>query len=164
MASGVRMTFDDKDLTAALQEMLRRGENLRPYWKKLGLWMITSVNKTFKAKPRGRPTPWDELSEYTLAMRRWRAKKTRYAYNDKILEVTGNLRRNWETQVRPGSLVVGTAVPYAKIHQEGGTQPAPKRWKARKTVTIPKRVLISILPEDDRKALELAEAHLKKGW
>ena len=168
MASGkgarLTMKLDDKELRAKIKEILRKGGDVRPVFKKLGAWMAyRSVDKTFRK--RGRPK-WKQLSGYTLAMRKWRsespnAPSPHYAKTDKILEVTGALRGSFTFTARPKRLDVGTAQKGADVHQFGLTIKAPRRWK-RSKVDVPKRQLIGIHPEDEKKAIEFAVWHLKK--
>ena len=166
MAYRLSMKLDSDELQAAVKAMLARGDDLRPYHKKLGAWMLKSVDKNWRAQ--GRPKKWKELSDMTLAIRRWRADKYGSpAYTEKILEIGGELRgHGWEYRARrvakgQESLEVGTPHPKADIHHEGKTVPAPKRWKLRKTVKIPKRTLIVIQREDWDAAKRFADGHIK---
>ena len=164
--SGARLTMklDDAELRKHIKEILRKGGDVRPVFKKLGAWMAyRSVDKTFKK--RGRPK-WKQLSPYTLAMRKWRAESPNapsphYAKTGKILEVTGGLRGSFTFTARPKRLDVGTAQKGADVHQFGLTIKAPRRWK-RDRAQVPKRQLIGIHPEDEKKAVEFALWHLKK--
>lgn len=168
MASGkgarLTMKLDDTELRAAFKNLYRKGGDVTPVFKKLGAYMaFRSVDKTFEK--RGRPK-WDELSDFTLAMRDWRARSPnapspRPAYSEKILEVTGDLRDSFTFKACPKRLDVGTAYKHADWHQFGHWAAAPKRWE-RPMVKIPKRVLIAIYPEDRKKAVEFAEWQLKK--
>ena len=127
MASGkgarLTMKLDDKELRGKLKEILREGGDVRPVFKKLGAWMAyRSVDKTFRK--RGRPK-WEKLSDYTIAIRRWRADpkskapSPRPAFTKKILEVSGDLRGSFTFTARPKRLDVGTAQKGADIHQFG---------------------------------------------
>ena len=168
MASGkgarLTMKLDDAELRAHIKEILRKGGDVRPVFKKLGAWMAyRSVDETFTK--RGRPK-WAQLKPYTIAMRKWRAESPnapspRSAFTTKILEVTGDLRGSFTFVARPKRLDVGTAQKGADVHQFGLTIKAPRRWK-RGTVKVPKRQLIGIHPEDEKKAIEFAVWHLKK--
>ena len=168
MASGkgarLTMKLDDKEFRGKLKEILRKGGDVRPVFKKLGAWMaFRSVDKTFRK--RGRPK-WKEISPYNVAMRRWGAESPnaptpRHAFTTKILEITGALRGSFTFTARPKRLDVGTAQKGADVHQFGLTIKAPRRWK-RGTVKVPKRQLIGIHPEDEKKAIEFAVWHLKK--
>ena len=168
MASGkgarLTMKLDDDLLREYLKEMTRRGKDVRPYFKRLGVWMaFRSVDLTFRK--RGRPR-WKPLGPFTIAMRHWgadspNAPTPRHAFTTKILEVTGALRGSFTFIARPKRLDVGTAQKGADVHQFGLTIKAPRRWK-RNTVKVPKRQLIGIHPEDKKKAVEFAVWHLKK--
>ena len=168
MSEGVRLTMDLKDdlLRAYLKEMARKGKDVRRYFKRLGAWMAyRSVDKTFRK--RGRPK-WEKLSDYTIAIRRWRADpkskapSPRPAFTKKVLEVSGDLRGSFTFTARPKRLDVGTAQKGADIHQFGKWVAAPKRWE-RTMVKVPKRQLIGIHPEDEKKAIEFAIRYLEKG-
>ena len=168
MASGkgarLTMKLVDAELQKHIKEIRRKGGDVRPVWKKTGAWMAyRSVDKTFRM--RGRPR-WKQLSDYTLAMRDWRSKSPNapsphYAKTDKILEVTGGLRGSFTFTARPKRLDVGTNYPGSDVHQEGLTIKAPRRWK-RNTAKVPKRQLIGIHPEDEKKVEEFMVWHLKK--
>ena len=169
MASGqgarLTMKLDEGELRKHLALMAKRGKDVRPYFKRLGAWMaFRSVDKTFKK--RGRPK-WKQLGDYTIAMRRWGAESPnapspRRAFTTKVLEVTGGLRGSFTFRARPKRLDVGTAYENADVHQFGKTVKAPRRWK-RATVKVPKRELIAIHPEDEKKAIEFAIRSLDKG-
>lgn len=168
MASGkgARLTvkLDDTELRAHLKEILRRGGDVRPVFKKLGAWMaFRSVDETFRK--RGRPK-WKRLGPFTIAMRHWgadspNAPTPRHAFTTKILEVTGDLRGSFTFIARPKRLDVGSPQKGADVHQFGLTIKAPRRWK-RSSVKVPKRQLIGIHPADEKKAIEYALWHLKK--
>jgi len=70
------------------------------------------------------------------------------AYTEKILEVSGDLRKNWEIKLKKDSVRVASGMAYADIHHKGLTVPAPKSWKTRSTVKMPKRELIQFFPVD----------------
>ena len=169
MASGegarLTMKMDEGNLRQYLMEMEGRGMDLRVYWKRLGSYMAyKSVEKTFKKQ--GRPK-WDKLSDYTMALRDWRADpdskaSPKRAKTDKILEVTGGLRGSFTFRARPKRLDVGTAVPHAANHQFGKWVAAPARWE-RPMVKIPKRQLVGIHPEDEKVAIKFAVRDLEKG-
>ena len=163
---GARLTMkmDDAELRKHIKEILRKGGDVRPVFKKLGAWMAyRSVDKTFEKQ--GRPK-WDKLSDYTIAIRRWKAdpdskfKGKRPAFTRKILEVSGDLRGSFTFTARPKRLDVGTNYINADKHQFGYWAKAPKRWE-RPMCKIPKRQLIGIHPEDEDKAVEFALWHLK---
>ena len=168
MASGegarLTMKLDEGQLRKHLAEMERRGKDVRPYFKRLGAYMLRSVDTTFKK--RGRPK-WKELSDYTIALRKWRSKSPkvspRRAFTTKVLEYTGELRGSFTFQARPRRLDVGTAYKGSDVHQFGKTVKAPPRWTTRSTVKIPKRQLIAIFPQDEKTAIKFAVRYLEKG-
>jgi len=127
--------------------------------KRVGWIMVRSVDTTFR--DGGKRADWDKLSPMTLSIRKWRAggggDGGHPAYTDKILEVQGRLRKNWEIKVTKGrdggSVRIASGEAVADTQHLGKTIPAPKSWETRSTVTIPKRTLIQFFP-DDIKAIE----------
>lgn len=169
MATGkgvkLSMDMDDREVKKGLALILKRGKDLRPYWKRLGTWMAyRSVEKTFRK--RGRPK-WDVLAPFTIAMRRWgatskNAPSPRRAFTKKILEVTGGLRGSFTFRAVRKWLDVGTAYINAEAHQFGKWVKSPKGWE-RPMVKIPQRRLIAIYAEDKKKAVEFALRYVEKG-
>ncbi len=170
MASGkgarLTMKLEDSPIRKYLALMAKRGQDVRPYHKRLGTWMAyRSVKETFK-KP-GRPYKWKRLSKYTIAIRRWCADPdskapVHRAFTRKILVVTGGLKGSFTFVARPKRLDVGTTYENAVVHQFGKWVRAPKGW-ARPMVKVPKRQLIAIHPEDEQMAIKLAIRYLAKG-
>lgn len=166
MSEGVRLSvkLDDSLLRPYLKEMARRGKDVRPYFKRLGAWMaFRSVATTFKQQ--GRPK-WKKLGDFTIAMRHWRAESPNAsphrAFSTRILIDKGDLKKSFTFRARPKRLDVGTAHKNADVHQFGKSIKAPRWWKRTK-VDVPKRQLIGIHPEDEKKAVEFAIRYLEKG-
>jgi len=164
MSGGVRLRleYDDLEARKRLEDALARGEDLRPLFRQVGVWMaFKSVEKTFRA--RGRPKKWEPLHEVTLALRRWREKKFgRPDYTEKVLEVSGDLRKNWGYQVRPDHVDIGSHMEYADTHQFGKTLKAPKWMRGKGTVRVGERRLIEFHPDDLRQCDKFADAFLEK--
>lgn len=148
------VSLDETEFRDQRKRMRIAFGNPEPFLKRVGWIMVKSVNTTFKEG--GKRANWDELGPMTLSMRRWRAggggEGGHPAYTEKILEVSGDLRKNWEIKVKRGkdggSVKVASGMHYADTHHFGKTIPAPKNWKTRSTVKIPKRELIQFFPVD----------------
>jgi len=148
------VSLDDTEFRDQRKRMRIAFGDPTPLLKRVGWIMAKSVNTTFKGG--GRRAGWKSLSPMTLGIRKWRAggggSGGHPAYTEKILEVSGDLRKNWEvkvTKTRDGGRVrIGSGMRYANVHHFGKTIPAPKSWKTRSTVKIPKRTLIQFFPDD----------------
>ena len=148
------VSLDDAEFRDQRKRMRIAFGNPTPLLKRIGWIMVKSVNTTFEGG--GRRAGWDDLAPMTLNMRRWRAKGGGEggspAYTEKILEVQGRLRKNWEVKITKGrdggSVRIGSGEAVADTHHFGKTIPAPKNWKTRSTVKIPKRTLIQVFPVD----------------
>lgn len=115
--------------------------------KESGAYMLRSVDKNFRQE--GRPNKWPKLSPLTLSMRRNTKSKS-----VKILQDTGRLKQSITTNSamrlkNKGTLAIGTSVPYARIHQQGGTQ---RLFNTNKMVKIPKRPYL-LFQNEDKKAI-----------
>jgi len=117
--------------------------------KQSGVYMLGSIDRNFRAQ--GRPTSWTPLSPLTIARRR----KGKGTGSMRILQDTGRLKQSitTETAMRmkdKNALGVGTSVPYARIHQYGGTQ---KLFNTNKMAKIPERPFL-FFQEEDKTAID----------
>lgn len=136
MAS-VDITLQDTEFLALLQRISHYTEDFRPLLLRLGIYMMRSIDKNFRAE--GRPREWERLSEATLKRRRKGGRGAR------ILQDTGRLRLSvvradkgadgavWD--LTKTSLTMGSNLEYANIHQKGGVIKMPPR---RMTLTFAK--------------------------
>lgn len=164
MAHVMRVKFDDAKARQMIAKIERAGGNMRPVFKRIGVWMFKSVDKTFRV--RGRPTKWRKLGPLTIALRKWNAAgggpSPHYAFTDKILEVTGGLRHNWEYRIRADRMEFGSSSKQADTHQEGGKATFKGRWKQAHTFDVPRRVLVSIHGDDLAAARKIAQGYLNE--
>ena len=75
--------------------------------------MSASINRNFFSS--GRPNKWTPLTSSTAKQ------KSRKGYSPLPLIRTGRLRASISSKVMGNKLIVGTSIPYARIHQYGGT-------------------------------------------
>ena len=105
--------------------LVARLRDLRPAWNRVreDFWLLEREQFETEGKyaPGGH---WQALSP------RYAAWKAQHYPGTKILELTGRLKRSmtsqtsdtiWETA--PDRMKIGTAVPYAAVHQTGGRVP-----------------------------------------
>lgn len=112
------VSLDDVAFQAALAGMRDRARNLRPALEAIGDMLMTSTSMRFEQQhgPDGAAwTPW------AASTARQRAKEGR----TQILEWGGkgsqHLRASITRRMSSSEVTIGTAVPYARIQQEGGT-------------------------------------------
>lgn len=135
-------------------EFMNRFKAWKPDFRKpleqCGIRIQRSVDLNFRAE--GRPSRWAGLSDLTkMNRRKGRKKKGGGEGTHKILQDTGTLRKSIVTamraapgaiyEIKPDMLKIGTNLPYAAIHQWGGT----------------------IKPKDGKKALKIPKGRKRKG-
>ena len=101
----LRYHIKDLAVKALLKGVEKRIQNPQPALEEIGLVLVRSVAKTFKAG--GRPV-------------RWKASKRAQAKGGKTLIDTARLVRSISKRVVGKVLTVGTNVKYAAIHHFGG--------------------------------------------
>jgi phage virion morphogenesis protein len=108
-----QITIDTIPLQKALRKMLRKLEHREELMKRVAGDMMDAVEENFAQ--HGRPQ-WQQLAPSTI---RARAKRGRGPTN--ILLDRGLLHNSISMRFDENQAVVGTNVPYAAIHQFGGT-------------------------------------------
>ena len=131
-----------------MQELVSRGENLRPLMKNIAGIMATATEDNFKDE--GRPDKWVDLSETTKKQRQKIGK-----YPGQILQVSGQLVSSVSTAYDDNSAVIGSNLAYAAIHQLGG-----QAGKNKKT-TIPARPYLKLTDDNFEEILTETEKFLK---
>ena len=123
MTNGALISYEiknDEKVKALLKKAGDKVKNLRVPLKRVGILMLSSIDKNFRAE--GRPKRWAPLSPMTIAMRR---KKGRGA---KILQDTGMRKGSIVYEVVSDQKVqIGTRRDYMRIHQEGGSIKIPAK-------------------------------------
>jgi phage gpG-like protein len=99
------------ELTGVIQAMLDRAKNPGPPGEAIGPLLVSSIVQNFEVE--GRPEPWVEVRPAT-------AKRKAKAGHTKILTWSARLRNSITYQVMGARVVVGSVLPYARIHNEGG--------------------------------------------
>jgi len=107
----------DKELKALLKRMQEKAKDLSPPLKSIKMGLIASIDRNFREE--GRPDKWQSLSPATLARRR------KAGAGAKILQDTGRLKMSITAYSDKTMAKAGTNVPYAAIHQYGGTIKIP---------------------------------------
>ena len=109
-----------------IAEMRRRSTNLVPAWDAAVDWLANANRVQFGTRGARWRTPWRELTAGTLADKR------RAGYTTDTLIRTSDLLRSLTDRplsverLAPREMTAGTAVRYARFHQEG-TRRMPAR-------------------------------------
>ena len=196
MSELIKISISDEALRAALGRLIASLTDTTPTMRDLSEIMIDASARAFDntADP-ATGTPWQPLSA-SRQRQRQRAKKGRSIAN--VLQDSGLLVGSIARPSGPGAVreigpdhaLVGTDVPYAAIHQFGGTikrEAAPmtvrlRKWKGRTlfaktkhkrvrivdtahkayTITIPARPFIGVGPTDIQDMLDTITRNLQK--
>ena len=110
----IRITADDHEIQAALQDLRHKLGDAREAMDEIGELVKLSIKRNFEAE--GRPKRWPKSA---------RAK----AEGGQTLSDTGRLRNSFTHRAGPFAVEIGTNVQYAAIHHFGGVIRA-KRAKA----------------------------------
>ena len=134
-----------------VREHRERGGSLRPAMEAFGAYMLGSTARNFTAQGRrdGAIGVWPGLAPLTIALRPKGQLGAGLA--PQILQRTGNLKNSITFAAGLFHCEVGTNVPYAPDHQQGGD------FSASKTVTIDRQV-----PAHTRKAHDV-KGHQRRG-
>lgn len=120
---GYRISFDfhgDQQLDRTLARFSDRAQDATPAWDRMADSFEQLNRRQFQASGRAASGGWAPLSPAYAA---W---KSRHYPGRPILVRTGELRESLTRRpfgvevIRPGSMEIGTAVPYARFHQQGG--------------------------------------------
>lgn len=112
----VRITINVTPVMQKLGSLSQKLDGLRPLLEDVKGRLLLSVQQNFTAS--GRPRSWTPLARSTLANRR--------GTSARILRDTGRLQNSITSRIENRSIIVGTHVLYARIHQEGGTIQIPE--------------------------------------
>lgn len=177
----VTIEIQGPSLQAKLEQLARATQNLAPFWRSVGEYMLRSVNDRFRSEQDPEGKAWAPLS----------AAYRRQKKGPKILTESGRLRQIAYRASAQG-LTVGTNVRYAAIHQFGGEVKLPERTqvlafkksgrfmsrraasKAKnpvkvafvqhlaRTIKIPARPFLGTSEADDREIVDLMRDHLER--
>jgi len=171
---------------AALRKVARHGADLTLPFNRFGTKFVRRTVQSFNRG--GRLGNWPPYSDFTLALRKARGKKTSPRG---MLKDRGVLQNSIKHNPGPKELVVGTTVPYAPLQQKGGygtlklaaTTIYPRAAKALAFTTkdgkqiicsrvsmpartirtkIPARPFLVVLPADELDLLHEVERHIAK--
>ena len=126
-----------KDLRRALERM----SDLTPILDGLGALLVMRVDQAFENSGRDKPWParlTPNVPAIIQDLNSGGTPKARRFERGQPLVDTGTLRRSfvWDVSSRGRQLVVGTSVPYAKLHNEGGTSTVELTKQGRRNLYL----------------------------
>lgn len=177
-----------------IASMASRGANTRPLMGTIGHIVLGSVTRNFESE--GRPGRWAPISSLTQAIysgrlmdrlmatkgyqniKREKTQEKRKAtyiekQGGKLLQRSGDLRKSITVgKITSSSVEIGSSLPYARIHQLGGTIrpktrkalliPVGGRFLMVKKVTIPARPYLVLQKEDETVILKATTDYLQE--
>lgn len=164
------------EATAQLRMLLDRMSNRQGFFKAVGDQLVGSTGENFRGEHDPSGAPWVPLAPATIRARQRRGKS-----QIRILSETGVLSGSVHAEATNNDVRIGSAVPYAAIHQLGGTvqKQAGSRWMAGRrfarrdkhpegrdvgirahAITIPARPYLGVSADDEVSIMEMAEAWL----
>jgi phage virion morphogenesis protein len=163
--ANITISVDDKEVSQALHALKEKVIDLRPVLTTIGELLTESTQDRLDSGKNIDPTgkPWVTLQPWYQEQKK--------QYKNRILSLSGHLAKEIKPQVPDGhTVIVGTNVPYAAIHQFGGVI-RPKTanalnvgGRAVKKVTIPARPFLGISNQDKENILDAVLNHMAAAW
>lgn len=145
MADPITIQIDSRSVMDALQELLRRSQDMRPVMDAIGQRLEERVSNRFESKtdPEGHPwAPWKP--------------STRKSYpkngNGTLLDRYGDMLDHLNHHADATSVTVGFGKAYARYHETGTARMARRGMLATDTGQFG--------PEDERAILDLVHSYL----
>jgi phage virion morphogenesis protein len=107
----------DKELLDALNELIGRAQNLKPFFADIGEQLLVTHRDRWKRQEAPDGTPWDREPLSPQYLQSKRKKKSRG--RKKILVLDGYLRKGLRYKAKKSGLIFGTKSVYAATHQFG---------------------------------------------
>lgn len=146
------LSINHASIQAALNELLKRGQNLKPAMMEIGEELLISHNERFSEQKAPDGTPWAPLSETTKSI------KTKNV--DTILVFNDFLRSTLNYEASADGLSFGSPMEYAAMQQFGGTT-APNSMIPNKEIVA--RPFLGVDSDDTEMILETLSHHLMNG-
>lgn len=144
----MRFSFDDAALVAQIDALIKRGGDLKPALDDIGQDMVTISTDAISRGRSPEGVPWPPSPTAQAEGRQTLIKQGR----------RGGILDSFSYAVGETDVVYGTNVPYAAIHQMGGTITAKQakglrfkigeHWVTKQSVTIPARPFVGASDRD----------------
>ena len=112
----IDIEIDDAAIQARLTELLARMEHPHGFYKNVGEHMLNSTRANFEREAGPDGTPWARLRAATI-----RARERKGQVPIQILRATSRLAASINYMATDSEARWGSPMPYAAIHQLGGT-------------------------------------------
>ena len=115
----ITVEINDRAVVDALNEIIKRGQNLRPALAEIGQTIASEIKLGFRDSRDPWGNPWQRLADTTLERRR---KGPRATGSPMPLRDTGVLMNSIQPQITDNSVAIGPAdnAGKARMHQFGG--------------------------------------------
>ena len=148
----------------------------RKYFENVGRYVQSqTIHERFDKEQTPSGEKWKGLSSSRVKQRMKRHKSG----NMKILQDTGELRRSIQYQADDESVIIGSKLKYAKLHQFGGTITTKRegvykhkygptkregeKYSYQRQIRIPARPYLGITPSEVDHIKELLIQYMKRG-
>ena len=143
----IELNADNQRVLAALNGLLRQGQDLRPALQDLGEYFIASTKERFATQTAPDGTAWRDNAAVT-ALRKGHSKP--------LIGESGRLKNELHYRTDAHSVSWGSSLAYAGMQQHGGLKAAyPHLWG-----DIPARPFLGISEADEQAALAILQEHL----
>ncbi|RWR28712.1 phage virion morphogenesis protein [Sinirhodobacter populi] len=179
----IHAELHDEEAQVALQAILDRMANRRPFFAAVGERMLASAQDRFRSQTAPDGTPWVSLRPTTIRARTRKGQLplTILRSNSKG-KIGSSLAGSLNYIASEDDVQLGSPLPYAGIHQQGGTiqKPESTRYMAGRrfakrgqeggrdvtikahAITIPARPYLGLTGADEEGILEDAEDWLMR--
>lgn len=120
MSDGLVIQYQDHEVRTRLKRLREQIGNLRPVMKQIGEYLVLVTRERWDKAQAPDGTPWKPNTPFTLQQ------KAAEGRIQKTLVSTGRLRDSITYKADSKTVLVGTNVQYAAIHQFGGST-APRK-------------------------------------
>lgn len=122
MAKGIQLKVEDAEVNRSLSSVQRAAENPAAIMSAVAGFLVTTTQRHIE-REAGPDGPWPRLSPRTANKRIGRRRR---GYEN-MLRVSGRLYNSLTGESGADFALVGSNLPYAAIHQLGGTIEQPAR-------------------------------------
>ena len=154
--NSITIRHNTDEILDAFNKLLARSDNLAPVMKDIEGVLAEATERAFDEESSPDHDPWPTLGAFTQSQRQEQGK-----WPGQILQCSGRLASNIETDSDSDSAYIGTNVIYAAIHQYGGIT-SPNSMIPNKA--IPARPFIGLGPEDEGDILDLLRSFLSEAF
>lgn len=149
----ISIQYDDREILAALEQLIQNGTNLAPAFQDIGEYLVVSTRERFERGEAPDGTPWAANSPTTLARKR----STKPGIGETRQLSTRIHAQSNRDGVSVGSPMeqAGTFQLGARKGQYGNSKRGPVPWG-----NIPARPFIGMSKDDEQQVLAIVQEYL----